>query len=87
MDCDTHADDLFGPRVSLCRDGFDFTLLFEQGILSALPSALVTGASAGYVFYLSRQNIKTKSEASWTLRAMKQASVEETCRSTEIQSS
>lgn len=35
------ADNSFGPAVpSECRGGFDFTLLFEQTILSILPCAL-----------------------------------------------
>lgn len=38
--CDA-ADNSFGPAVpSDCRGGFDFTLLFEQAILSILPCAL-----------------------------------------------
>lgn len=35
-------DDTFGPAVAAgCRDSFDFTLLFQQGILSIGPSALL----------------------------------------------
>lgn len=31
-------EDVFGPTVdSLCRHGFDFTLLFEESILTILP--------------------------------------------------
>lgn len=37
MQCDVSADTHFGPRVSPCRRDFDFTLLFEQGILALLP--------------------------------------------------
>ncbi|KAH8647275.1 P-loop containing nucleoside triphosphate hydrolase protein [Xylariales sp. PMI_506] len=70
--CDFQADDVFGPQVVSCREGFDFTLLFEQAILSALPSGLVIIASIGYSLYLSRQDIKTKPDASWMLRALKQ---------------
>lgn len=34
------ADNLFGPVVpTQCRGGFDFTLFFEQAVLSILPSA------------------------------------------------
>lgn len=37
MQCDVSADTYFGPRVSPCRRAFDFTLLFEQGILTLVP--------------------------------------------------
>ncbi|EHK21751.1 uncharacterized protein TRIVIDRAFT_59905 [Trichoderma virens Gv29-8] len=39
--CVPSADNAFGPRVHGCREDFDFTLLFEQSILSILPSLLV----------------------------------------------
>lgn len=73
--CSIQADNVFGPRVAFCRDGFDFTLLFEQAILSALPSALLTGASAGCIFYLSKENVKTKPGVSWSLTVIKQATI------------
>lgn len=38
--CLRHGDDSFGPQVNPGEREFDFTLLFEQGILSAAPSAL-----------------------------------------------
>ena len=39
--CTVQDDDVFGPVVApSCRGGFDFTLLFEQAILSCGPSAL-----------------------------------------------
>jgi hypothetical protein len=36
-------DDSFGPTVKVqsCRDGFDFTLLFEESIFTILPAALL----------------------------------------------
>jgi hypothetical protein len=36
-------DDTFGPTVRnlSCRDGFDFTLLFEESIFTILPAALL----------------------------------------------
>lgn len=40
------SDDTFGPIVRGCRDGFDFTRLFEDAILSLLPSILVLLFSA-----------------------------------------
>lgn len=40
--CD-RADNAFGPKIHGCRDGKDFTLLFEQSILSLVPSVLFLG--------------------------------------------
>jgi hypothetical protein len=38
-ECSLQADNNFGPVVnSACRDGFDFTLLFEQAILGLVPA-------------------------------------------------
>lgn len=36
-------DDSLGPTVKLqsCRDGFDFTLLFEESIFTILPATLL----------------------------------------------
>jgi ATP-binding cassette subfamily C (CFTR/MRP) protein 1 len=39
--CLIQADNVFGPVVEApCRHGFDFTLLFEQSILSIGPSSI-----------------------------------------------
>lgn len=35
------VDDSFGPHAGSCRGGFDFTLLFEETILTLLPLALL----------------------------------------------
>lgn len=73
--CDVSADNVFGPRVDSCRDGFDFTLLFEQTIFSAIPSAAVIVASTGCIVYLSRQDVKTKTGATKLFpRLLKQVS-------------
>lgn len=43
MACSTAAEDAFGPAVdSSCRDGFDFTLLFEESILTVLPLGIAS---------------------------------------------
>lgn len=37
--CSFEADNAFGPVMnSGCRDGFDFTLLFEQAIFGLIPA-------------------------------------------------
>ncbi|KAF5010391.1 hypothetical protein FDECE_3443 [Fusarium decemcellulare] len=69
--CDFEADSVFGPRVVACRDGFDFTLLFEQSVLSIGPSAVALIVSAGYMVHLLREDVKTKPDANWRLRAAK----------------
>ncbi|KAJ5434324.1 ABC transporter transmembrane domain type 1 [Penicillium cf. griseofulvum] len=37
-ECSLQADNTFGPVVKTCRDGFDFTLFFEQAILGLVPA-------------------------------------------------
>ncbi|KAK8047506.1 P-loop containing nucleoside triphosphate hydrolase protein [Apiospora saccharicola] len=46
VSCPQAVDDAFGPAVDNCARTFDFTLLFEETILSILPSAifLILGA-------------------------------------------
>lgn len=39
--CSIAAENTFGPAVLGCLGGFDFTLLFEETILSILPLSLV----------------------------------------------
>ncbi|KAE8137329.1 ABC transporter-like protein [Aspergillus pseudotamarii] len=52
-------DEIFGPSVARnCRSGFDFTLLFEQSILSLLPSAILILVFPWRVSRLLRQDVK-----------------------------
>lgn len=39
--CSIAAENSFGPQVVGCLGGFDFTLLFEETIMSILPMSLV----------------------------------------------
>lgn len=48
-------DHAFGPYAKECRGGFDFTLLFEETILTVLPAALFIIAATLRLFYLVRQ--------------------------------
>ncbi|KAK1969081.1 canalicular multispecific organic anion transporter 1 [Colletotrichum sublineola] len=41
MECPIEADRVFGPAVQGCRSDFDFTLLFQDYILSILPSSVL----------------------------------------------
>lgn len=57
--CPLEVDDAIGPVVVDCRYGFDFTLFFEQLILSALPNALFIIASVASLVIYWRQDVKT----------------------------
>ncbi|KAL6714215.1 hypothetical protein ACLMJK_008710 [Lecanora helva] len=56
----SRTDDTFGPYAGSCRGGFDFTLLFEQAILSLLPLCLLLLVTPFRVVYLIRREIKVK---------------------------
>ena len=51
-------DNTFGPYAGACRGGFDFTLLFEESILSILPLALLLIVVPFRISYLVRRTIK-----------------------------
>lgn len=70
--CSPQADDAFGPQVVACRQGFDFTLLFEQAILSAIPSGLMAVASTVFLLRRHRRNVKTRKRATRSLKLAKQ---------------
>ncbi|KAK0716329.1 ABC transporter [Lasiosphaeris hirsuta] len=53
-------DDSFGPHANTCRGGFDFTLLFEETILTILPLSLFALIFPARSWYLSRRTRKTK---------------------------
>ena len=52
------VDDTFGPYAGSCRGGFDFTLLFEESVLSILPLCLLLVVLPFRVLYLFRRAIK-----------------------------
>lgn len=59
--CSPAADNVFGPAVGAgCRDGFDFTLLFEQSMLSILPASIILIASPFRIRYLLKRGIRTR---------------------------
>ncbi|KAL9565119.1 hypothetical protein ACKAV7_010764 [Fusarium commune] len=57
------CDDSFGPYAGDCRGGFDFTLLFEESILTIPITVLVLLAAPCRVLYLLHKN-KVKVENS-----------------------
>lgn len=52
-----HNDDTFGPAS--CTRPFDFTLTFEQSILSMLPAAILLLATPPRLFHLSKRKSRT----------------------------
>jgi len=56
--CILATDDVFEPQVHSCRE-FDFTLLFEQAILQAAPSALLLLSVPPRLWYLRKQTPKS----------------------------
>jgi hypothetical protein len=61
MPCSIKAESLFGPQVAPeCRDGFDFTLLFEELILTLIPLSLVSLILPLRLWQLLNQNLKVK---------------------------
>ncbi len=57
--CSFDKDLVFGPVVDECRRAFDFTLVFEEGILTLLPSALSSLWAAAALFRLVRRRPST----------------------------
>ncbi|KAG8530148.1 uncharacterized protein KY384_005631 [Bacidia gigantensis] len=51
-------DDSFGPFAEHCRGGFDFTLLFEETVLSILPLGLILLVAPFRILYLIKRDIK-----------------------------
>ncbi|KAM5475676.1 hypothetical protein MauCBS54593_001368 [Microsporum audouinii] len=63
--CARDVDLQFGPTVGPnCRGGFDFTLTFEQSILTITPSVLLLLFTPLRLYWLSRASLKTKSSLS-----------------------
>lgn len=52
MDCPDGVDQAFGPRVSPACRPFDFTLLFEDIILSCVPVGILICIIPPYLFGL-----------------------------------
>ena len=50
LSCSIQVENVFGPVVaSSCLGGFDFTLLYEETVLTILPLS-VAGALVGYFY-------------------------------------
>jgi hypothetical protein len=55
MTCDISVEDVFGPQVEGCLGDFDFTLLFEETILSIAPLAITLLLLPARIMHLRRQ--------------------------------
>ncbi|KAL9488539.1 hypothetical protein ACSS6W_000816 [Trichoderma asperelloides] len=63
--CAPTADAAFGPVVDApCRDGFDFTLVFEQSILVLLPAAMLVLVAPLRFLQLRKSPVKVTGHAS-----------------------
>lgn len=53
-----HLDDTFGPHAANCRGEFDFTLLFEETILSLSPLAILLIIAPLRILHLLKKDRK-----------------------------
>ena len=58
--CSISTQNHFGPGNNDCHDGFDFTLLFEETILTIGPLSLVLLALPFRLYLLSRTDPKVR---------------------------
>ncbi|KAJ5139829.1 P-loop containing nucleoside triphosphate hydrolase protein [Penicillium atrosanguineum] len=66
--CSVADEDLFGPVVNAsCHNGFDFTLLFEELILTLIPASLFFLAASARIWILRRASEKVN--RSWLYAA------------------
>ncbi|KAJ0305181.1 hypothetical protein COL5a_010218 [Colletotrichum fioriniae] len=70
--CSLTADDAFGPIIQHCRDGFDFTLTFEQCLFTILPASLLILIAPLRFRYLGKLPYAVNGT---TLRLTKQAAI------------
>ncbi|KAL2876417.1 hypothetical protein SGCOL_008417 [Colletotrichum sp. CLE4] len=70
--CSLTADDAFGPIVQHCRDGFDFTLTFEQCLFTILLASLLILIAPLRFRYLGKLPYAVNGT---TLRLTKQAAI------------
>lgn len=54
----SQIDDTFRLHALYCRGGFDFTLLFEETILTVLPLALLLIVAPFRIWYLFKKETK-----------------------------
>lgn len=62
--CNFTLDNTFGPAVNTCRRKFDFTLYFEQLILTTIPATIFLAIFLPRLWYLHYQERKI-TKRSW----------------------
>lgn len=70
--CSPTADDAFGPIVQNCREGFDFTLTFEQCLFTILPASILILIAPLRLYRLGKL---PRAVAGNSLRLTKQAAI------------
>ncbi|KAI5839654.1 P-loop containing nucleoside triphosphate hydrolase protein, partial [Morchella snyderi] len=65
MSCPPTLDDTFGPAVAPCRRSLDFTLLFTETILTALPASLFVLLAGPRIYVLLRRRPPTGVRRGW----------------------
>ncbi len=73
--CPAAADQAFGPAIRGCRSQFDFTLFFEETILTLLPCIVFMVLAVFRIIALLREAPVTKTD--WAVTA-KTVSCEDT---------
>jgi ATP-binding cassette, subfamily C (CFTR/MRP), member 1 len=78
MDAAKHmlcGDDTFGPNVQSldCRGGFDFTVLFEESILTILPAACFILLAPFRALRLLRRRIRVRRNALYVCKLVSSA--------------
>jgi hypothetical protein len=68
-------DDSFGPHAKACRGGFDFTLLFEESILSIPPLAMLLVLAPLRILYLSKKQKKVVQSPLLPLKLVRRGSL------------
>ena len=59
--CEIDVESMFGPIVAdTCYEGFDFTLLFEETILSIAPSAVAIAAILTRSRFLAQRQVAVR---------------------------
>ncbi|KAH8694908.1 ABC transporter [Talaromyces proteolyticus] len=69
---DICGDSSFGPQVRTqnCRGGFDFTVLFEESVLSLVPAALLLVIAPFRLAHLYGQDVKLRPAALHTFKLL-----------------
>lgn len=77
--CSLDADEAFGPVVnSTCRNGFDFTLLFEQSMLGILPATAFLLVSPLRVRYLTKKDAYIRNNSMRLIKIVRKPKLDKT---------